>query len=201
MRHPRRNKTHRIHTFAQITEPKNNAPKWKKTPPPLNQIDAKYIQAVMGTLLYYGRAVDSTILPALSAIATKQAKPTAKTMAMVKKLLDYCTSQEEAIMTFKASDMVLQVHSNAGYANEKMSRGQAGGHFTLLNKDTSPPNNGTILTTATIIKSVMLSAAEAKLGALFINAKKRFTFLIYSPKWGTRNRAHSFRQTTPPLKV
>jgi hypothetical protein len=46
---------------------------------------------VAETLLYYGQAVDSTILPALSSIATKQAQPTAKTMAMAKQLLDYCT--------------------------------------------------------------------------------------------------------------
>jgi hypothetical protein len=119
--------------------------------PPLNKDDMKYTQAVVGTLLYYGRAVDSTILPAFSAIATKQAKPTAKMMARVKQLLDYCALQEEAIMTFKASNMVLQVHSNAGYANKKKSCSQAGGHFFLSNKHTSAPNNGTILTTATII--------------------------------------------------
>ncbi len=35
-----------------------------------------------------------------------------------------------------------------------------------------PPNNGAILTIATIIKAVMSSAAEAELGALFINAKE-----------------------------
>jgi hypothetical protein len=116
----------------------------RRLPPPLNQDDAKYIQAVARTLLYYGRAVDSTILQALSAIATKQAKTTAKTLATVKQLLDYCALQEEAIMTFKASNMVLQVHSNASYANKKKSHSQAGGHFFLSNKDTSPPNNGTI---------------------------------------------------------
>ncbi len=36
----------------------------------------------------------------------------------------------------------------------------------------SPPNNGAILTVATIIKKVMSSAAEAELGALYINAKE-----------------------------
>jgi hypothetical protein len=36
----------------------------------------------------------------------------------------------------------------------------------------SPPNNGAILTVATIIKAVMLSAAEAESGALYINAKE-----------------------------
>jgi hypothetical protein len=46
--------------------------------PLLNKEETKYIQAVAGTLLYYGGAVDSTILPALSAIPTEQAKPKEK---------------------------------------------------------------------------------------------------------------------------
>ena len=49
---------------------------------------------------------------------------------------------------------------------------QAGGHFFLSNDETSPPNNGIILTNATIIKAVMSSAAEAGLGALYLNAKE-----------------------------
>jgi hypothetical protein len=40
------------------------------TSPLLNKEEAKFVQAVAGTLLYYARAVDNTILPALSAIAT-----------------------------------------------------------------------------------------------------------------------------------
>ncbi len=63
------------------------------TPPPLNKEETKYIQAVAGTLLYYGWAVDNTILPALSEIATKQAKPTKKTKETIIQLLDYCASQ------------------------------------------------------------------------------------------------------------
>ncbi len=58
------------------------------------------------------RAVDSTILTALSAIATKQAKPTEKTLAKVKQLLDYCTTQEEPVVTYHASKMILAVHSD-----------------------------------------------------------------------------------------
>ena len=58
-------------------------------------------------LLYYGRAVDSTILPSLSSLATEQAKPTAKTKATVMQLLDYLAMQEEAIITYNASDMIL----------------------------------------------------------------------------------------------
>ena len=36
----------------------------------------KYIQQVLGTFLYYARAVDSTMLVALSAIASEQSRPT-----------------------------------------------------------------------------------------------------------------------------
>ena len=54
---------------------------------------------------------------------------------------------------------------------------------TLLNKhfaspkhlsenDPFPRNNGAILTLAQIIKPVMSSAAEAELGALYINARE-----------------------------
>jgi hypothetical protein len=140
--------------------------------PVLSKEDTKYIQAVTGTLLYNARAVNSPILTSLSSIATEQAKPTKETMINVKQLLDYCSTQEEAIITYNASKMILAVHSDAGYANEKKSRSRAGGHFFLSNDDKFPPNNGAILTVSTIIKAVMSSAAEAELGALFINAKE-----------------------------
>ena len=109
------------------------------------------MQSVTGTLLYYARAVDATLLVPLSAIAAQQLAPTEKTKELVHQLLDFCTSQEEAVLTFKASDMVLAVHSNAGYLNEKKARSRAGGHFFLTSNVTSPPNNGAILNTAQII--------------------------------------------------
>ncbi len=125
-----------------------------------------------GTLLYYARAVDPTILPALSAIGTKQATPTQTTMETIKQLLDYCATQEEAIITYSASKMILCIHSDAGYCNEKNTQSRAGGYFFLSNNDQLPPNNGAIMTNATIIKIVMSSAAEAELGALFLNVKE-----------------------------
>jgi hypothetical protein len=67
--------------------------------PPLNKEKIKYVQAVAGALLYYARAVDSTILPALSSLATEQAKPMQKTIEKVKQLIDYWATQEEKIIT------------------------------------------------------------------------------------------------------
>ncbi len=167
----RKSRTRHTHMSSPNMELKFNMHQTPTLPPPPNKEEAKYIQAVTGTLLYHGRVVDNTILPALSAIATKQAQPTEKTKETITQLLDYCATQEEAIITYSSSKMILAVHSDAGYCNEKKSRSRAGGHFFLLNDDESPPNNGAILTIATIIKAVMSSAAEAELGALYINAK------------------------------
>jgi hypothetical protein len=111
----------------------------KTNPPPLNKEETKYVQAVAGTLLYYGRAVNSTILTSLSSLATKQAKPMQKTMEMVKQLLDYCATQEEAIITYMASKMILNVHSDAGYLNKKKGCSRAGGHFFPIKQRRFPP--------------------------------------------------------------
>ena len=68
--------------------------------------------------------------------------------------------------------MVLAIHSDAGYLNEENARSRAGGHHFLLEDVPNPPNNGAIHNKASIIKAVMSSAAEAKLGALYSNARK-----------------------------
>jgi hypothetical protein len=86
---------------------------------------------VLGVLLYYGRAVDSTILVALSSIASAQATPTTQTMKLTKILLDYVATHPDAILTYEKSDMVLAVHSNALYLSKAQARSQAGGHFFL----------------------------------------------------------------------
>lgn len=125
-----------------------------------------------GKFLFYGRAVDNTILVALSAIASQQSKPTTDTMAKAKQLLDYLASQEEAILTYSTSKMVLAVHSDAGYLNEPNARSRAGGHFFLSNHTTHLPNNGAILNLTQIIKNVMSSATETALRALFITTRK-----------------------------
>ncbi len=98
---------------------------------PLDKEGQKYIQAVMGTLLYYSRAVDPTMLVALNVIVTQQASPTQRTMERVKQLLDYCASQDEAVLTYHASNMILAIYSDAGYLNETKAQSRAGGHFSF----------------------------------------------------------------------
>ena len=49
--------------------------------PPATEDEKKYIQRVLGSFLYYARAIDLTILHAQSAITSEQAKPTKQTSA------------------------------------------------------------------------------------------------------------------------
>ncbi len=73
----------------------------------------KCIQEVTGTFLYYSRAIGSTMLIALLAIASAQAKPTEDKMSRCKHFLDYAATHQDAILIYKASDMVLVIHSDA----------------------------------------------------------------------------------------
>jgi hypothetical protein len=150
---------------AQYTKSSN-------TLPALPKEGKKFIQEVIGTFLYYARCVDSTMLVALGSLATQQANPTKNTMAKVTQFLDYAATHPDAIATYHASDMVLAGHSNASYLSESNARSQVGGHFFMSNNTAKPPNNGDILTTAQTIKAVMSLAAEAKVGALYINCRE-----------------------------
>ncbi|KAL7523430.1 hypothetical protein ACHAWF_000517 [Thalassiosira exigua] len=125
---------------------------------------------VTGTFLFYTRAVDSTMLTALSALASKQTHPTKATMKKCKQFLDCAATQEDAILTYRASDMILAIHSNA-LLSEPKAPSRAGGYFFMSSDKDIPRNNGAILNVSQIIKATISSAAEVELGALFINAK------------------------------
>jgi hypothetical protein len=112
--------------------------------PPATKDEIKYIRQVIGVLLYYGRAVDSTILVALSTLAAAQAKPTARTVAHIKWLLDYAASHPDAILTYKKSDMILAIHSDASYLSKSAARSRVGSHFFFSTHVEDPPNNGAV---------------------------------------------------------
>jgi len=47
-------------------------------------------------------------------------------MRQVQHFLDYAATKEPAVTTYRASDMVLAIHSDAGYLNEEGARSRAG---------------------------------------------------------------------------
>jgi hypothetical protein len=110
----------------------------------------------------------------LGSVATQQANPTENTMKKVQQFLDYASTHPDAIATYHASDMVLAGHSNALYLSKSKACSWAGRHFFVSSITAQPPINGTILTIAQIIKAVMSLAAEAEVGALYINCREAF---------------------------
>eukprot|EP00804_Cyclotella_cryptica_P007467 CCRYP_002648-RA/>CCRYP_002648-RA protein AED:0.36 eAED:0.36 QI:0/0/0/1/0/0/2/0/381 len=101
----------------------------------------------------------------------QQSAPTQNTMSKIHQFLDYAMTHPGAMITYRASNMILAVHSGASYLSETKARSRAGDIFPIRRRSV-PRNNGAILTLAQIIKPVMSSAAEAKLGALYINARE-----------------------------
>jgi hypothetical protein len=94
--------------IPQLTAPIDNTK-------PLDKHELKFVQEVLGTLLYYARAVDCTMLPAIGTLASQQANGTQATLQNVRQLLDYCATHPDATIPYSASNMVLNVESDASY--------------------------------------------------------------------------------------
>jgi hypothetical protein len=93
-------------------------------------------------------------------------------MKKVRQFLDYDSTHPNAIITYHASDMVLTGHRDTSYLSKSKARSRVGGHFFMSNNTAKLPNNGIILTIAQIIKVIMSLAAEAEVGALYINCRE-----------------------------
>ncbi len=66
-------------------------------------------------------------------------------MVLCKQFLDFMATQEDAVLTYQVSDMVLAIHSNALYLSEPKSCSRAGGHMFMAGKDKIPINNRAVL--------------------------------------------------------
>jgi hypothetical protein len=60
----------------------------------------------MGTLLYYAREVDPTLIMPTNVLASEQTKSTAGTSDKVIKLLNYCTTHPETKLRYHAPDEI-----------------------------------------------------------------------------------------------
>ena len=119
------------------------------------------------------------MLAALNAIYAAHSYATTTTMGEIVWLLSYAATHTDTTIHYHASDMILRVASDASYLCKERTRSCSGGHFSLAERlvengdkpPNLPTNNGAIHTLCQIIKTVIYSAAEAKIGAIFINAK------------------------------
>jgi hypothetical protein len=160
---------------TQLTAPADDSPL-------LDKAGTTRVQQVIGTALYYARAIDMTALVAIGSISAEQSKATEKTQQKITRLLDYFATHPDATLRYYKSGMVLYVHTDASYLSELNARSRLGGLFFLssmpanpqrqpLATDPAPPMNGAIKTNSTIMKAVLASAAEAETGGMFYNCQ------------------------------
>jgi hypothetical protein len=140
----------------------------------LSAKDVNKLQQLTGMLLYYARDVDPTLIMPINVLTSEQSRATTDTADKVIKLLNYCNTHPETKIRYHASDMILYIHSDASYLSEIAANSRAGGFFYMGNsaKTAKKLTNGAILIISTVLKHVMSSAAEAVIGAVFINVKE-----------------------------
>ena len=129
------------------------------------------MQSIVGSFLYYGRAVDNTILPALNEISLMQAAPTENTNKKIQMLLDYLHNFSNAKVRFYSSDMQLYVNSDAAYLVAPRAKSRIAGFFYCSNSTTTPPLNGPLHVECKILRHVVTSTAEVETAGLFFNCQ------------------------------
>ena len=138
------------------------------------------VQQIVGTLLYYLIAVNSTMLATLGSISAQQAKGTEQTYANTLWLLNYAATHPDGAICYPTSDMILHIHSDASYLSKPCACSCAGGHYFLgdIRPDISKPPttlpclNGPIHSIFRIMSNVMVLAVEAEIGATYINGQE-----------------------------
>jgi hypothetical protein len=101
--------------------------------PPLNSTRraSNAFNRSLVAFFYYARAVDMTVLTALSMIAIEQTKTTEMTMNRRMQLLDYLASNQEAKVRLHASDMIMNIHSDVSYLTKNGAQSRACRHFFM----------------------------------------------------------------------
>ena len=100
----------------------------------LNAKDTKHVQEVLGTLLFYTHAIDSTMLPTIGTLASQQAHGTKATLEALTQLLNYCATHPDAKVRFHASDMIFHVHSDASYLSAPKAWSRFAGYQFLSSR-------------------------------------------------------------------
>jgi hypothetical protein len=77
--------------------------------PLLSSTQCTIIQKINGSVLYYSRAVDPTVLMPLNDISTEQTTATEKIQISVGQLWDYLATHPDATIRCYASDMILHI--------------------------------------------------------------------------------------------
>ena len=78
-------------------------------------------------------------------------------MHKVHQFFDYTATYSDAIIMYRASNMILAARSDASYLLESKARSISGGHFFMSDNSAVLPNNGSVLAISQIGSHVISS--------------------------------------------
>ena len=107
-------------------------------------------------------------------MASEQSKPTENTKKKAQQVMDYVATYPDKYIRFHASDMILNIDSDAAYVVAPKARSRVAGYFQLGSLPTTiqhPYINGAVLVECKTLRHVVSSAAEAEIGGIFHNAQ------------------------------
>ena len=106
--------------------------------------DIIIIHKILGTLLYFGIAINNKILPALSDLASEQSCDTRITTQKITKILNYLSTNRVAKLLYIYSRMILIIKIDTSYLSCSKSQICAGG-INFLGESTINPQDPDIL--------------------------------------------------------
>ncbi len=122
--------------------------------PPLSPDQRTELQAIIGTLLHYARAVDPTLLTITNELASQQASPTVRVFKATNRALSYTAGNSNHCTIFHSCDMILHGHVDAFYLSCSYARSVAGAYLFLGDHHQPLKINGAIHTFSTSLVKI-----------------------------------------------
>ena len=144
----------------------------------LSAPDKTRLQESFGSLLYFPRCIDSTILATLDSTGTNIADRIERVAAMAAYLLNFCANNCNPKVRYYASDIQLCVHTDASYLSKSKVCSHTAAFFYLSTDDDAllPTDhklklparpNGAVHVMSTVMRQVLSSSTEAEVDATF----------------------------------
>jgi hypothetical protein len=125
---------------------------------------------------------------ALSTIASEQSKGTQQTMQKCKQLLDYLATHPDDTVCFHASDMILNIHSDASYLSESKAHTTSVAIFSWdRNRTLQNQSNSTRRSSHSVQSYVLLWLLQPKQNSV--------------PSFSTANRSQFFASHLKNLAI
>ncbi len=138
---------------------------------PLTPGQILYVQEVVGIFLYYSRAVDPLMITAINKIRSRQARADVSILPDIERFFQYASRWHSNVMRIHASNMILNVHSDASYLSKTKARSRAGAFMCIETELHGARPNAPVLYLSVIISTIVDSATAAENAAAFIAAQ------------------------------